>query len=52
MFVGAIKGATAYELQIGRFYARWTHLKGGHWKHWWQLDRFSFHWLDKDYNVN
>jgi len=36
------KGATRYELQIGKFWFTWCHLYGGSWKHWWQLDRFSF----------
>jgi hypothetical protein len=26
------KGATMYELQIGRLYGGWCHLSGDHWK--------------------
>lgn len=26
------RGATAYEMQIGRLWARWIHVSGRHWK--------------------
>ncbi len=44
IFILPRRGCAAYEWQIGRIYGRVVHLYGGHWKHWWQLDRWSIHW--------
>lgn len=40
--ISFMRGATAYEFQIGRLYGGWCHLYCGWWRHWWQLDRFHF----------
>lgn len=34
-------GPTALELQIGAWVLRWCYRYGGHWRHWWQRDRWS-----------
>ena len=41
------KGATAYELQIGRLYVKVVHLMGGGWK-WHSTNRISFGWETDD----
>lgn len=45
------RGATAYEVQVWRVYARYVFLQGGHWRKT-RLDfwnRFSIHWdYDED----
>ncbi len=38
-----LKGCTAYEFQIGKYYIRWCHLKGGYWKSYFSFKRLSFH---------
>lgn len=48
-FIGAIKGATAYELQIHRLWIRWVYLRGGaYYKSYWQLRRWEVRWLAKE----
>ena len=44
--VTAFKGATAYELQVGRLCGRICHLKGEHWA-WKPWRRFNISWLPK-----
>ena len=47
MYISILRGATAYEFQLGRRYWRWCFLRGGRWWSgwfWWaQLKRFSAH---------
>ena len=39
-----MKGAAAYEWQIGRLYGRIVHLTGGEWNSWKIWKRFSVRW--------
>ena len=50
VYCAVLRGATAYEWQIGPFYGGWVHLKGGRWQHWWQLSRFYFRY-DKNWRA-
>ena len=48
MAVIFMRGSTAYEVQVGRIYIRWTHLRGGaYWrrKPW---RRLSVRWLNTE----
>lgn len=46
IYIGWGKGATSYELQIWCLYFTYCFLKGGNWKHPFQLSRFRFR-IDK-----
>lgn len=41
----AFKGPTAYEFQMGRFWARLVHLRGGHWSRFFVSGRFGMGWF-------
>lgn len=43
----ALRGATAYELQIGRLWVRWTFLRGQYWQ-WKPWRRLSIQWIGGD----
>lgn len=44
-----MRGATAYEYQIGRFGVRFVHLRGGYWR-WKPWRRVSFQYFGKEYD--
>lgn len=44
LFGTTIRGATAYEFQVGRFYLRICHLRGAHWA-WRPWRRVSIRWV-------
>jgi hypothetical protein len=46
IYIGCIKGATAYELQIGKFGVRMVHLTGGYFTWYQPWRRISFQWFD------
>lgn len=46
--ITAIKGATAYELQIGPFYVQFCYLMGGDWKWYTFFSRFNFMYEGKE----
>lgn len=46
MYVGAGKGATAYELQVGRLEIRICFLRGAHWR-WKPWRRVLIRWWPK-----
>ncbi len=35
------KGATSYDLQIGKYWVSWCFLKGGNWKSYFQFSRWK-----------
>ena len=47
MTIIAFKGATSYELQIGKFYVKFCYLMGGNWKWYTFFNRFIFG-IDKE----
>ena len=43
-----MKGATAYEYQVGRLVLRVVHLRGGYWNSWKLWRRVSLTWWPKE----
>jgi hypothetical protein len=48
VWMGVLKGATMYELQIGRFGLTWCYLWGGHWKLWSRDNRLRVQWYEAE----